>query len=286
MGLEKRMKLILLIAHYNNPDGLKKSLLSIRENFEVDVMIVDDGSEKKPDFENLKSLYRNSQLFIEVLPENKGVGYASNYGFKKILNLNYDLVGRLDCGDLPHPHKYEKQISYLNENQDVELLGTWVSMIDIKGFFLFNLKHPTDYRKIKNKIFINSTFVNSSVIFYTSILNEIGLYPEEFKRNAEDYAFFFKVVKRYKAENLPQILLDYEVNPNSLSSLGRKEQVRARIKIIKSNFHWGFYPVYGLLRAYLLLFFPRELTVEFRKAISRPQKDKFLSTINDLYKKH
>ena len=40
--------LICLIPHYNNPDGLAKSLASIGKDEPCDVLVVDDGSVRKP----------------------------------------------------------------------------------------------------------------------------------------------------------------------------------------------------------------------------------------------
>lgn len=262
-------KIIILICHYNNLDGLKSSLMSIREDFQVDVLIVDDGSQVKPNEEELKSIYNNGNLFLELLPENLGVGLATNHGLKKITSWEYELTGRLDCGDKVYPNKFAQQINYLKENPDVKLLGTWVNMVDMEGNLLFTLKHPITYPEIKKKIYLNSTFVNSSVIYYTSILEEIGLFPEEYQQNGEDYAFFFNVIERFKCENLPEVLLDYEVNPNSLSSLGRKDQVTARINIIKEKFKWGFYPIYGLVRSYILLYISRDTTTFFKKFLHK-----------------
>lgn len=260
---------IALICHYNNPKGLEDTLLSIRENIEIDVLVVDDGSQEKPDLERLQSTYKNGKLFLELLPENVGVGKATNIGLKKIINLGYKLTGRLDCGDLNHKNRYKKQIEYLQQNPEVKILGSWGNMVDIKGNLLFVLRHPTSYEQIKRNIYLNSTFINSTTIFYVDIIKEIGFFPEKYHRNGEDYAFYFNAVQQFRAENLPEILLDYEVNPNSLSSKGRKEQVKARISIIKDHFYFGFYPIYGLIRNYLLLYVSRDATNYIKKIIRK-----------------
>lgn len=262
-------QLIVLICHYNNLEGLKHTLLSIKEDFQVDVLVVDDGSKVRPELEWLRSIYKLGEVFLECLPHNEGVGYATNHGLSKILSMDYLFTGRLDCGDLNHSNKYLRQITYLNEHPKVKLLGTWVNMITPQGKLLFVLKHPTKYAEIKKKIYLNSMFVNSTVIFHVDILNEIGLFPEKYRRNSEDYAFFFKVIKQYEAENLPEIWLDYVVDPNSLSTLGRREQVKNRIRIINDNFKLGFYPLYGLGRNAVLLFFPRNFTTYIKKLISK-----------------
>lgn len=262
-------KIMILICHYDNPEGLKASLMSIKEDFPVDVLVVDDGSVVPPDLKELKSIYKNGDIFIKYLPKNQGVGIATNLGLKKIIDWGYELTGRLDCGDRVYPNKYAIQIDYLKNNPQIKALGTWVNMVDMSGKSLFILKHPCQYSDIKNKIYLNSTFVNSSTIFYTEILQTVGLFPEKYHRNGEDYAFFFNVVEKYKCENLPKVLLDYEINPNSLSSKGRKQQVKARIKIIKEHFYWGWYPIYGILRNSVLMFISREQTTFLKDMLKK-----------------
>jgi len=262
-------KLIILICHYNNLEGLNASILSINESIEVDILIVDDGSIEKPNLASLKEKYKGGDIFLEILPKNMGVGMATNHGLEVILKMNYEFTGRLDCGDINHRNKYSKQITYLREHPEIKLVGTFVNMVDTNGKLLFVLKHPTTYDSIIKKIHLNSTFVNSSVIYYVDILKEVGLFPEKYHRNGEDFAFFFNVIKKFKVANMPEVLLDYVVDPNSLSSTRRVEQVRARISILHSHFYFGFYPIYGLVRNYILLLTPRGLTTFIKKNINK-----------------
>ncbi len=263
------MKLIILIAHYNNLKGLENSLLSIDESFEVDVMVVDDGSEEKPDYEKLKNLYKNGKLFLECLPVNKGVGMAANHGLKKIQEMDYELIGRLDCGDLNKKNKYKFQLDYLEKNPNVKLLGTWADIIDETGNLLYVLKHPTSYEELNKKMYVNCMFINPSVVFYADILKTVGNYPEKYRRAAQDYAFFMNVMKHFEVQNLPESLLYYVIDENSISTQKRKLQIKHRIQIIKENFYFGFYPVYGILRSYLLLHVSRDSTTKFRKILYR-----------------
>lgn len=263
------MKLIILIAHYNNPEGLENSLSSIDEPFEVDVLIVDDGSTIKPDYERLKENYENGKLFIEQLPENKGVGVAANYGLTKIQEMNYELIGRLDCGDLNRKNKYKIQIDYLKKNPNVKLLGTWADVVDDSGNLLYILQHPVSHNELRKKMYINSMFVNPSVIFYTDILKTVGYYPKKYRRAAQDYAFFFKVMKHFEVRNLPESLLVYIVEDRSISTQKRKLQIKHRIQIIKENFYFGFYPIYGILRSSILLYISRDTTTKFRQLFQK-----------------
>jgi len=259
--------LIILIAHYNNPEGLEDSLVSIRESFDIDIMIVDDGSTNKFNEVNIKSIYTSGNIFFKYLEKNSGVGIAANLGLKRIQELNYKLIGRLDCGDLCYENKYEIQLEYLKKNPEVKILGTWARFVDEKGNFLHNLIHPTSYNIIKNKMFLNSMFCNPTMVFYSEILEKTGDYPYKYRHAAQDYAFFFNAIQHYKAENLPEILLDYIVDPNSISTTKRKLQVKNRIKIIIEHFYFGFYPIYGLLRGVILYLFPRRVTTFIKKIL-------------------
>ena len=262
-------QLIVLLPHYNNPKGLEDSLRSIKEPFDVDIMIVDDGSTDTFDENKIKSIYTSGKIYFEYLEKNSGIGVVLNLGLEKIQKLNYKLVGRLDCGDLFYENKYKKQLDYLAKNPEIKVLGTWARFIDEKGKVLFFLKHPTSYKAIKKEMYLNSMFIHPSVVFYTEIIDKIGMYPYKYRYAAQDYAFFFNALEFFKVENYPEVLMDYIVEPNSISTTKRKLQVKNRIKIMLEHFHLGFYPVYGLVRAAISYITPRNVTTFIKKTVKQ-----------------
>lgn len=255
------------MAHYNNPEGLEASLVSIDEQINIDIIIVDDGSEKKPDEHKLGQLYTSGKLIFDYLKNNSGVGIAANRGLEIAEERGYEFIGRFDCGDIFMKDKCQKQLSYLDTNEDVKLLGTWAIVIDDEGRFLHDLKHPVDYKSIKKQMYLNSMFLNPSVIFRTDILKTVGNYPLKYRHASQDYAFFFKVVKQFKSENLPEKLMYYVSDPNSISTKKRRLQVLNRIRVILDNFYFGFYPIYGLIRNVALLFVSRKFTTTIKKKL-------------------
>jgi len=257
-------EIILLIPHYNNISSLKESLMSIDESFTVDILIIDDGSLIKPDLYELEAVYSNGRIIIEYFSDNQGIEKALNFGLAKIKHSTYRYIGRLDCGDFCRKDKFKKQIEVLDHNPDIALLGSWANIVDQDLNLLYVLKHPTENEIIKKKMYLNSTFVHPTIVFRRTILNEIGLYPENYKY-AEDYAFFFKIMRRYRVGNYPEALLDYVVSENSISTQKRKYQVKSRIRVILDNFYFGYYPIYGFFRNIMLLFMSRETTTYLKK---------------------
>ena len=256
-------EVIIIIPHYNNPKGLEKSIESIRERINIDVIIIDDGSKNKLNITGHKKKYRSAQLFYREHKQNKGIAASLNIGLDFAREKKYKYIARLDAGDLCYKNKFKLQHSYLKKNPEVKLLGTWARVIDGKGEHLFDLKHPIKYKKIKKLMYLNSVFLHPSVMFSSSVLTETKHYPLNYFA-AEDYAFFFKIIKMHKSENYPEILMDYLVDKNSISSKFRKQQVKSRIKVILQNFYFGIYPIYGIIRSVILLFYSRE-TINFIK---------------------
>ena len=105
-------------------------------------------------------------------------------------------------------------------------------------------------------MYLNCMFVHPTVLFRSEILSETGKYPVKYKRAAQDYAFFFTIINRYKAENFPEILLDYEMSKHSISNTKRNLQVYHRIRIIIDNFYFGVIPTYAIERNLILLIIP------------------------------
>ena len=48
--------IIVLIPHYNNLIGLKKTIASINEDISIDILVIDDGSTNKLDKSDIKKI--------------------------------------------------------------------------------------------------------------------------------------------------------------------------------------------------------------------------------------
>ncbi|MFL2643054.1 MAG: glycosyltransferase family 2 protein, partial [Flavobacteriales bacterium] len=142
-------EIIIIIPCYNNEKGLEKSIASIREKINIDIIIIDDGSKNKLNATRLKQQYKSGKIFYKRHNENKGIAASLNIGLDFAKEKKYKYIARLDAGDICYKNKFKIQHSYLKKNPEVKLLGTWARVIDEKGKYLFNLKHPIKYKKIK-----------------------------------------------------------------------------------------------------------------------------------------
>lgn len=111
------------IPHYNSSKLLCRMLNSIPERDDIQIIVVDDGSDTT-ELENLREL-RHKNLEIVFLPENKGGGNARNEGLKRALGQWYISV---DADDLFTEDAFDTFDQYKDE--DIDCLYFCVQCID------------------------------------------------------------------------------------------------------------------------------------------------------------
>lgn len=257
----------VLMAHYNDNERLKLAVDSIKEPFLVDVLVVDDGSRIKPDFEELKAIYGDrGTLNLMFAPQNMGASKIRNWGLEMILKSDYKYIAVMDSDDTNKPNRIAKQLEFMSKNPEVALMGSWADYYTSTGEFLFTIKHPTTDKEIKKQMYLNSMFVHPSVIYKREVVETVGGYLEKYKKGGvEDYGFLFQAVKKFKVANYPEALMNYTINEDGLSSKQRYWQVFNKIRIILDNFYFGFYPILGVTRNAVLLVVPRNFGLKLRK---------------------
>ena len=154
-----------------------------------------------------KLLLKNAEIFWLMIIKILFVLSVTNSLLKitKLLLLNkevvkknnYTHIGRLDAGDICYKNKFFKQLNFLEKNSNIKLVGSWARAVNNLGKLLFHIKHPTNHDEIRKKIYLNSMFVNPTVVFDVSVLETVKEYPREYSYAAHDYAFYFKVVKKH-----------------------------------------------------------------------------------------
>ncbi|KAB0494587.1 glycosyltransferase [Pseudomonas vancouverensis] len=260
----------VLIPYFNAGDSLLTSIASIDYNYcTPEVIVVDDGSKTIKAADILKKYNGPLKLILVELQDNKGIEHALNKGLE-LHGHAYKFIARLDCGDICKNNRLEKQIKFLEENPSYYLVGTWVDFINMEGNHLYTVQHPAEYRLIKKLMYINTTFTHPTVVFRSETLKSVGFYPTDAPA-AEDYAYFFNIIKKHPASNIQESLIDCIIDPNGISTKKRKTQIRSRISVIVKNFNFNGYAIYGLIRSAMLLHTPRKFTV-FLNMLLRPNQ--------------
>ena len=260
---------LLLIPHYNSLDSLYATLESVEAAEQLDLLVVDDGSNQPPEMQRLQqSFVAKGKIMLQLLPENQGITAALNAGLQRAYQGGYRYIARLDAGDENIGCRFKLQEDFLDDNPQVGVVGSWVDFVDEQGDDLFTLKHPCDNPTIQKAIYRYNPFVHPAVMVRLAALKQVGGYPEAYP-SLEDWACFLKIGQFFELANLPQVLIRYTVSSNSISSRKRHQQSCSKCRLLRDNYRCNFNQTKGLLKNLLLLAIPREVSTRVKKVIFR-----------------
>lgn len=224
----------VIIPTFNRAKRVCRAVSSVLDQTYTDfeVIVIDDAStdntiEKLEDFGNRIQLIRHR--------ENKGVSAARNSGIRKAKGK---YIALLDSDDYWMPEKLRVQIDFFNDNPDVLICQAreiWIR----KGK---RVNPAKKHLKPSGNIFIPSLKLclvsPSAVMFKKSLLNEVGIFDEEFPV-CEDYDLWLRIAYKYPVYLIEQDLLVKEGGaPDQLSSSMQgmdRFRIKAMEKIYKRN---------------------------------------------------
>ncbi len=277
-SFDPELDFYLLIPYYNNLAGLVHSLQSISyDPVRYALLIVDDGSHE-PLLESVLSAYIPARLNVQIirLSRNEGIARALNTGLHWLEGKkNFRYVARLDCGDLCLAHRFTRQIAFLEQHPDIDLVGSWCLFKDFSSGLAYHYKTPTEHVRIEKAMYFRNIFIHPTVIWRASIMKKTGHYPENFPY-AEDYGFFYEILSKGKAAVIPEDLVIAEINYKGLSLRFRQEQLKSRGRVVRQYGKSRLLSLIGRFKLYLLRVIPYGLLFRVKRLI---YGNKFLSVI-------
>ena len=246
----------VLIPHFNNLAGLRASLASIDAEDPADIYVVDDGSPTPPTDDQVAAAVPGMRrVTVLALDNNVGIEGALNAGLDRIIADGYEYIARLDCGDRNVGRRFATQIAYLDAHPQILLLGGAAQFGEPQGALLFVRQLPTTHELIVSFMRPTSAFMHPAVMFRASAAARIGHYPTAFPA-AEDYAYFWRFMDAGEVANLPQVLIEYEVDPGSISRSKRSLQLHSRLQIQRLHSDGSLQARMGMWRTRALLVVP------------------------------
>lgn len=199
--------LTALMSIYWNCDNqlLHRALDSIFQNTVQpdEVLVVIDGPIQS-DSQSILSLFQDKYSYFRVLPltHNKGLATALNEGLA-IVKTRW--VARCDQDDINYLDRFEKQLSFLQKNMDVKLIGSFITEVNHQGQILSQRTVPETLETIKKFLPFRNPFNHMSVIYDSHFMRKIGGYPNI---AYQDYGLWIKALGQgAKALNIPEPLV-------------------------------------------------------------------------------
>jgi len=196
-----------------SPNHLIESLSSIRNqtfsNFEC--ILIDDST----NFESIdvaRKFCDSDQRFIYIKPEKRlGLAASLNLGMSLARGL---FIARFDADDVNEVFRFERQINFLLNNLDIDVVGSNIKIIDDFGNLIAYRIYQKKYLSICLGMQFKSTIANPTVMFRKSALLTGGNYNQKFSFS-EDLEIWLRWMNRgLKFENMNDYLVLYR-KPNT-----------------------------------------------------------------------
>ena len=168
-----------------------------------------------------------------VIPVN------GNLNFPAVLNVGIGsgrakYIARLDQDDIPLPNRLSTQFEFLQENPDVAVVATPVTLIDSTGQFLgTSFRVPTE--DIKGRLMMKNCIAHPSIMMRRTSFVSVGGYEEE-AVNGEDYELWLRIASVGKIACLDEPLLKYRRHSGQMSSVGVMD-AKARSTVRRARIH-------------------------------------------------
>lgn len=196
---------------YNGAGKLDKTIKSVLgQTFQdFDFIIINDGS-KDSTYRELNE-YAEKDKRIKIISNDKNLGLTKGLN-KGIKESQGEYIARIDAGDWWDKTKLEKQIKFLDKNQDYILCGTRAASVDEKENFLEQKEGNNTDEEIRKSLFL--VFFHPSIVFRNQ-----NIYYREFFKNSQEFDLYLRVSLLGKLYRLPEVLTfcSIDVSPSGLS---------------------------------------------------------------------
>ncbi len=254
------MKFSVLISVYAKelPERLDESLESVfgQTLMPNEVVLVKDGPLTDA-LEKVICFYKQRYPILNVvaLKENKGLGEALRIG---LTYCSFDIVARMDSDDICMPHRFERQIEYLINHPEVDVLGSWIDEFsEDKEHVESQRKLPTTDSELKRFMKWRCPFNHMTVMFRKKAILSVGSYQPFYL--LEDYYLWNRLANAgYCFANIGESLLWARGGYDMMARRGGRKYMRSEHRLLvfmrrSERLNWLEYCVNVIIRTLVRL---------------------------------
>lgn len=218
-----------IMSNYNTDIGmLEESINSILSQTyrDFELIIIDDQSTDDSilTIERLASI--DKRIVVLKNHVNSGLAYSLNKGIS-ISKGKY--IARMDTDDISLPDRFQKQVEYLNEHPEVDILGTYAETFGDGNGLSFN---PfVSINDCKCHLIFVPCLIHPTVMIRKSFLNEHNLQYNAKYLCSQDFDMWTRCADVGNVSMLRKVLLKYRIHGTQISNKKRELQRRYAIEI-------------------------------------------------------
>lgn len=269
-------KVSVIMSVYNCADNLPEAIDSIlAQTYDNWEFIICNDYSKDNSFEicrDYAARYPGKFILIEN-DINRKLAFSLNHCLRYATGR---FVARMDGDDISYPERFEKQVNYLVEHPEIDLVSCACRYFNDRGetHSLYMDEHPDKY-----SLYRKVPFGHAMLMTYKSVYDALGGYTVAKRtERGQDYDLWFRFFdKGFQGANLQEVLYDYRENDAAI----RRRSFKVRWQTYQTT-RMGYkllnYPISWRIKAFLSVIVksltPIWVQKSFRKYQAKQEKNK------------
>jgi glycosyltransferase involved in cell wall biosynthesis len=222
----------VLLPAYNAERFVRPAIESVcAQTFpDFECLVLDDGSTDQT-HSALKSIAAGDPRIRVISRENRGLVATLN---ELIGQARGRYLARMDADDLCAPHRFSNQVDFLDSHPECVAVGSNVDFIDPQDRRLKTLHLAPTHQGIVEGLLAGNggSMIHPAVMIRATGMSAVNGYRPAFAGYGEDWDLFLRLSTQGTLANLPEILLQYRVHPQSYNRTRNASQLDALLRAL------------------------------------------------------
>ncbi|MDU6628803.1 MAG: glycosyltransferase [Lachnoanaerobaculum sp.] len=233
--MDKREPLVSIVMPiYNSETYLDEAILSIihqtYKNWEL-LIINEFGSNEEGKRIINRYAAIDSRIRLIQNSERLGIAESLNEGLRQAKG---EYIARMDGDDISLPERIEKQVEFMESNNDILLCGV---QVEVFGSEKWDWKLETDPARIRTDALFYSPCVHPTILFRRDVINKYNVFYNKDYKASEDYDFFTRILEFGEIANLKEVLFKYRLYGTNATYINNNIGFKIYSDVMERHFH-------------------------------------------------
>lgn len=252
---------ILPIYKDDRPNWVRLSIDSILNQTIKGHLYVGVDGPVGDDLSDMLDEYQNKGVNVLRFDENRGLACVLNDLLEVTIKGGYEYIGRMDADDISKPNRFERQLTYLEQHPEIDVVGGSIDEIDENGNGRNKtIIYPEDPEQCHAFFSKRNPHAHPAVLFRKRFFDKLNgkKYRPEYRQNQDTMLWYDGMMAGTQHANIPDVVLNFRMT-NAMFKKRRngwafaKKQFKDRLMINK-GLGYGFKAdIYGFAMFCMLI---------------------------------